>query len=248
MKKYNSAIFSFTLVVMASFTWLHASHAMSVEPILLEATSLGKGATQSFKVVNNGNESMPVEVGVSRIEITAEGEVFYEPAENDFLIYPPQANIPTGGAQIFRVQWIGEPDLKESRNYRLAVSQVPVELPEGTSGIQITMSFGVIVGVSPPQGNATILLNSVKQVKGMDGKPTVAISVSNSGNKHAYMRDAAISLSAGNWSANLNAVEVEKKLGLGIVQPGKERRFLIPMDVPPGVSDITASIDYKPEN
>jgi hypothetical protein len=51
-----------------------------------------------------------------------------------------------------------------------------------------------------------------------------------------------------NWSANLNAVEVEKKLGLCIVQPGKERRFLIPIDVPSGVSDITASIDYKPEN
>jgi P pilus assembly chaperone PapD len=223
------------------------ANAMSVEPLLLEVTSLGKGATQSFRVVNTGTDTLLVEVTVSRIEIGVDGEASYEATDDDFLIYPPQANIAEGAAQTFRVQWIGDPDIQASRNYRLAVSQVPVKLPEGTSGIQITMSFGVIVSVSPTVGQATVASNGAKFAIMENGEPAIALNVKNTGNQHAYMRDAAISLSAGNWSQKLTAYEVGQKVGLGIVQPGKERRFLIPVDVPPGVSDITASIDYQPE-
>jgi hypothetical protein len=101
--------------------------------------------------------------------------------------------------------------------------------------------------VSPTVGQATIASNGAKPAKMGNGKPAIALNVKNSGNKHAYMRDAAITLSGGGWAAKLTAHEMQQKVGLGIVQPGKERRFLIPMDVPPGVSDITASIDYQPE-
>jgi len=198
-------------------------------------------------VSNNGASALPVEISVSRIEIGPDGELRYEPDADDFLIYPPQASIQKGAAQIFRVQWIGDPDLKSSRNYRFSVSQVPVSLPQGTSGIQITMSFGVIVSVSPPQGDVAISVSGAKPAKGEDGKQAVALNVRNTGNKHAYLRDAAISLSGGGWSAKLTAYEVQQKVGLGIIQPGKERRFLIPVEVPAGVSDITASIVYQPE-
>ncbi|MGF1618988.1 MAG: hypothetical protein ACFCUR_00060 [Rhodomicrobiaceae bacterium] len=236
-----------SVFLIGTFAVSVSSFAMSVEPLLLEVSSLGKGATQSFKVTNNGPTALPVEVSVSSIDIGNDGELVYAPEEGNFLIYPPQANISPGGAQTFRVQWIGDPDLLESRNYRLAVSQVPLELPEATSGIQITMSFGVIVSVSPTVGQATIASNGAKLAKMGSGEPAIVLSVKNTGNKHAYMRDAALSLSAGNWSQKLTAYEVGQKIGLGIVQPGKERRFLIPVDVPPGVSDITASIDYQPE-
>jgi P pilus assembly chaperone PapD len=246
MIKSSKLLQLFCVFLASAFAGAFASQAMSIEPLLLEVSSFGKGTTQSFQVTNNGASSLPVEVNVSKVEIGPDGELRYEVAENDFLIYPPQANIPKGAAQIFRVQWIGDPDIDESRNYRLAVSQVPITLPEGTSGIQITMSFGVIVSVSPPQGNAAIAVTGAKPAKGEDGKQAVALNVKNTGNKHAYMRDAAISLSGGGWSQTLTALEVGQKIGLGIVQPGKERRFLIPLEVPPGVSDITASIDYQP--
>jgi hypothetical protein len=136
-----------------------------------------------------------------------------------------------------------------SRNYRVSVAQVPVKLPEQSSGIQLVLSFGVLLSVSPPESSSDIVVSKVAPITDQNGTTAIELSVKNPGNKHAFIKHAAIRLHGNsNWSANLNAVEVEKKLGLGIVQPGKERRFLIPMDVPPGVSDITASIDYKPEN
>ncbi len=48
------------------------------------------------------------------MEIGPQGELGYEPAEEDFIVYPPQATIPKGGAQIFRVQWIGDPTVKRA--------------------------------------------------------------------------------------------------------------------------------------
>ncbi len=134
-----------------------------------------------------------------------------------------------------------------SRNYRFSVAQVPVKLPSGSSGIQINMSFGVIVGVASPRSKATILATGASAAKDGEGRRIAALSVKNSGNKYAYLGKAGISLAAGNWSAKLSPYEVQQKIGLGIIQPGKERRFLIPVEVPPGVSDITASIEYHPE-
>jgi hypothetical protein len=145
------------------------------------------------------------------------------------------------------VQWLGEPDIKQSRSYRISVSQLPVKQAGGAPGIQILMSFGVVVSVSPPQSKAVVSVLKAAPARGADGKRVVALEVKNSGNRHAYLRNALISLAGDRWSAKLTPSEVGQKVGVGIVQPGKERRFLIPVEVPPNVTDITASIDYQPE-
>ena len=247
MRKHSKFLQLFGTLLISLFAGAFASKAMSVEPLVLELSSLGKGSTQSFQVSNNDAAPLPVEITVTKIEIGPEGETRYEKAGDDFLIYPPQVTIPKGGAQMFRVQWIGDPDLKSSRNYRFAVAQVPLKLPKDTSGIQMTMSFGVIVSVSSPQGKAAMVVTGATPAKGGDGKRVAAIKVKNPGNKYGYFGQASIKLSGGGWSAKLTPHEVGQKLGLGIVQPGKERRFLLPIEVPGNVSDITASIDYQPE-
>ncbi|MBX2805253.1 MAG: fimbria/pilus periplasmic chaperone [Hyphomicrobiales bacterium] len=222
--------------------------AMSVEPMVLDVTSAGTKVNAAFNVSNITTSSMPVEITVAHMELEPDGDAKYTPAEDDFLIFPPLASIPAGGAQTFRVQWIGDPDIDRSRNYRISVSQVPVKKPEGSSGIQITLSFGVVVSVSPLQSQADISVTRVKSAKSDSGADLVELNVKNAGNKHAYMRYAALRLASGNWSQILSAHEMEQKIGLGIVQPGKERRFILPIDLPPDVSNITASLDYAPEN
>ena len=247
MRRETRFFLLFGLLLLSVFAGATTSQAMSVEPLVLELSTLGKGATQSFQVSNNGATALPVEISVTRIEIGPDGETRYEKAGEDFLIYPPQVTIQKGAAQNFRVQWIGDPDLKASRNYRFAVSQVPLKLAKDTSGIQMTMSFGVIVSVSSPQGKAAMVVTGAAPAKAADGKRVAAIKVKNPGNKYGYFGQASIKLSGGGWSAKLTPHEVGQKLGLGIVQPGKERRFLLPVEVPGNVSDITASIDYQPE-
>jgi fimbrial chaperone protein len=244
-----SALFLIKTVLTAllcAVSLARASHAMSVEPLVLDLSTAGKNATQSFRVSNEATSPLPVEIVVTRLEIGPNGQTSYKPASDEFLIYPPQANIPSGGAQNFRVQWIGEPDLKVSRNYRFAVSQVPVKQPKGTSGIQISLSFGVIVGIAAPDMAPAMSVTGAA-LKTEGSKRLAAVKVKNTGGKHGYLRKAALSFTGGNWSTKLSAYEVEQKVGLGIVQPGKERIFLIPLDVPPGVTQISATLDYQPE-
>jgi fimbrial chaperone protein len=233
--------------VMSFFSPLAIANAMSVEPMVLDLASVGKQSTASLKVSNPSVSPLPVEINISRMEIGKDGQPIYKPAAEDFLIYPPQANIPAGAAQTFRIQWIGSPELAKSATYRFSVSQIPLRMAKGQSGIQVTMSFGVVVSVSPLQAKAAVSVGSATAAKDKDGKSAVALNVKNAGNKQAYMRRAGLRLSAGNWSTKLSAYEVEQKVGLGIVQPGKERIFLIPLDVPPGVTQISATLDYQPE-
>lgn len=233
------------LSVILAFFMLAAEkspgRAMSVEPMVLDLSTLGKGGQNSFKVVNTTAAKLPVEIAVSRLELGLNGEQKTTPAADDFLIYPAQAMIPVGATQVFRVQWIGEPEIGESRIYRFTVSQVPVKLPENTNGIQIVMSFGLTVNVAPPKGAADIVVMSAAPVT-KDGKRLASVTVKNSGNKHAYLRQSSIRLTGGGWSAELSPGEIAQKVGLGIVQPGKERRFLLPVEVPGNVTKIDAAV------
>jgi P pilus assembly chaperone PapD len=220
---------------------------MSVEPMLLEISSSGQTAQQSFKMVNDGVASLPIEVQVSRFDLGLDGEQKSVQAGDGVLVYPMQALIPRGGSQVFRVQWIGDPALAKSESYKLSVSQVPVKLPKDQSGIQIVMSFGVTVNVAPPQGQWDLVVTAAAPVTAKNGKRVAAVTVKNPGNKHAYLRNAAVSLTGSGWSAQVSPGEIAQKVGLGIVQPGKERRFLLPVEVPSAVSTIQASVKIVPE-
>jgi fimbrial chaperone protein len=241
LSRLKSAITAIAIALLP----LSAASAMSVEPLLLDIASAGKGVQQSFKVDNNSTAPLPVEIAVSRIEFGPNGEQTSQRAGQEFLIYPPQAIIAAGASQVFRVQWIGEPDLANSRSYRFDVSQVPVKLPKETSGIQIVLNFGVTVNVAPAGGKSDIqVLSAAPVVK--DGKRFAALTVKNPGSKHAYLRQSVIDLSGGGWSAQMTSAAVGQQVGLGIVQPGKERRFILPVEVPANVSAIKATVKYDP--
>jgi P pilus assembly chaperone PapD len=239
-------LYTLALAIIA-FLSPYAASAMSVEPMVVDLSSGGRSASQSFKVSNTGTKPLPIEAIVSALELGPNGEQKVEKAGDDLLIFPPQAMIPAGGSQVFRVQWIGEPDISKSRTYRVSVGQLPVKLPKGTSGIQIVMSFGVMVNVAPLQGKSDIVVMKAAPVKGKNGKRLAALTVKNPGNKHAYLQKSSIRLSGGGWSAEMTPGEIAQKVGLGIVQPGKERRFVLPVEVPGNISKIDATVKFRPE-
>jgi P pilus assembly chaperone PapD len=175
------------------------------------------------------------------------GEETTEPAADSFLIYPSQAMIPAGGSQVFRVQWMGEPVVNKSESYRLSVSQVPVKLPKEVNGIQVVMSFGITANVVPQNGKSEILVINAAPVKDKDGKRLASLTVKNPGNKHAFLKESSIHLSGGSWSADMTPEEIAQRVGAGIVQPGKERRFILPVEVPAAVSAIQATVKLKPD-
>jgi fimbrial chaperone protein len=151
-----------------------------------------------------------------------------------------------GATQNFRIQWVGDPQIKTSQSYSFSVNQVPVKMPAGQSGVQVVFNFATIVNVAPPDGKSSIDVVSSGVGADEKGKPRPILIVKNPGDAHAKLTDATIKLSGGDWSETLRPDVLRQKIGVGLLQPGKTRKFLLPVDLPANVKQITASIDYKP--
>jgi P pilus assembly chaperone PapD len=219
--------------------------AMSVTPIHVEMASVGSTSRTQITVVNDGKQPLPVETSLSRLSLSETGERTLAKAGEEFLVFPPQAMIPPGGTQVFRLQWVGDPMLAQSQSYMLNVSQVPVKLPKGQSKLQVVMSFGVVINVAPQQASPALKVVGTGLTTDKSGKRRAFVTLENPTKHHALLPDGRLSLSGAGWSHTFTQTEMREKIGIGLVQPGKRRRFLMPVDLPAAVTQVQASLDYK---
>lgn len=232
-------------VIFSTLCLAAPAFAMSVEPNQVEMTSAGQRARGQVLVTNDGAAPMPVELSVEHLSLDEKGGRRMSPGGDNFLVFPPQAMIPPGGSQVFRLQWVGEPLMPKSESFIVSVNEIPLTPPKGRTSVQVVMSMGVLVNIAPAEGSANLrVVDSVVAVE--RGKRQAAIVVENPTNVHALLPDSKIRLSSGNWSRNIERSELGNGIGIGLVQPGKRRRFVLPVDVPAGVQSIQASIEYSP--
>lgn len=137
--------------------------------------------------------------------------------------------------------------LNASRSYYIFFNQVPVKQKPGTAAVQVVMSIGTLVNVAPPQGAPSLrIVETGVSAPGKSGRRHPTITLHNPGNVHALVSNATVRLSGGGWSEVLTPGLLSEKLGSGLVQPGKRRKFSLPVDLPPNVSSIQATIELNP--
>ena len=88
--------------------------AMTVQPVILNLTLSGSGMAQLITVENTFATPLPVELRVQSLDFDQNGIKETGKDPGDLLIFPPQAMIQPGQTQSFRVQYVGDPDLKTS--------------------------------------------------------------------------------------------------------------------------------------
>ena len=135
-----------------------SAEAMKVRPLVLEMKSAGREARSTLQVINDGANQLPVEIVVYQMELDENGEQTTTEAGDNWLIFPPQSMVPAGSSQTFRIQWVGDPEIPQSRSYIFSVNQVPVQMPEGQSGVQVVFNFAAIVNLAPPRGESALEL------------------------------------------------------------------------------------------
>lgn len=223
------------------------AHALTVSPLQLEMTSAGSRSHAQVTVVNTDSAPLPVEAVVQRLSLDENGRQITSKSGEDFLIMPPQAIIPPGGTQNFRVQWLGDPLLQRSESFVLSISQVPVKLVQSKPGVQVVMALGVVINVAPAEGAPHLSVVGSGVVTDKAGKRWPSITVENSSNVHALLPQATIQLSSGSWSSTLTPQTLDNgNLGIGLVQPGKRRKFTLPVEVPQGIAKFDSKIDLPP--
>src|SRR6185437_11281605 len=151
-----------------------------------------------------GASSAALAMRVSPIEYRNDGTITETPADDDFLIFPPQGVLLANARQVIRVQWVGPP-LDSSRAYYVSINQLPVPLdaprPPGEAPgaqLQIVYHMKALVVVSPP--NATPNVTTVEAHAALyqpkaalpDQKPPpptpgIVVTLRNTGKRHAMM-------------------------------------------------------------
>lgn len=247
LKRWLAAIATAAAVLGGQAAW-----AMSVSPVLVDMKPGGRDAVSQIRVINTGAQPLPVELAVQVASLNSNGEVESKPAEDeDLLIFPPQALIAPGATQVFRLQWAGDPEIDKSRTYLVSVAQQPVELPEGTSGIQLLYDFQVAVNIAPMSGAPALTVSQAEVVTDPKGARRAALTLSNPAPVHGYLSGCNLRLAlrdlAGKtvWSQSWTPEELVSTVGIGLVQPGATRRFVLPFDLPADGVNLTAEIRYE---
>lgn len=234
------------IVALCMSVGLTSALALHVQPLVLEMVSMGQNARGVIQMVNDSASPMPVEVMINKLDYAIDGKPSETPAGNEFVVFPPQAVVPPGATQSFRVQWVGEPEIKKSQTYMAYLKQLPVKRKAGETGVQVVLNFGIILNVAPLGAQSALKL--VEAEAATEGKKRgVAVTVENPSMMHSYFGDAGLVLESGSWRKVYTPAELKQTMGYGVVQPGKTRRFLVPADIPAGVGKITAVINYTPK-
>jgi fimbrial chaperone protein len=232
------------VVVMLILAW--PANAMIVSPLTLDLTSSGANNKATLTVTNDSAAEIPVEIVISRISINEKGETKEEPVKGSFLVFPSQQRIPAGGRQSFRLQWIGAADMKATETFMFSVNQLPIAMDAKKSGVQLVMNFLVLVNVSPLKAQHAVKLIKADLVNdGKNGRRPV-LTLSNTGNRYAMLSDGSITLTNGTWTKTYSGTELVGALGgMGLLQPGKERRFTMDTKIPIEVSRIDARVEVR---
>lgn len=234
-----------------------ASDASRVTPMVVEMTPTGSGSVARIEVENTDGRDVPMEIRMFRGTISETGELSLEPADERFAAFPPQVVVPANGRQIFRIQFIPNGPMTASEIYYASVSQLPVELEQGGSQIQMLMRFNVLVNVVPEGTTARPEIQSAKWVErkiplpaGGANDPKTAdekgieVRIVNRGTR--YFPAGRIG-----WEVNgtetggaafrqsYTAAEMGEKIGMGVIAPGATRAFFVPMERP--LRDATVS-------
>jgi fimbrial chaperone protein len=212
--------------------------AMTVQPVVVDLRMAGRNTSAPIRVENTGPNPLPVEIRLVETDFSDGGVRASSQVTDDLISFPPQAIIPPGQTQVFRIQYVGDPESARSRHFYAEVAQLPVELPEGQSAIQILYNFQVMVNVaSVVAGDPSLSVTSAEIVQNPEGKSVAAFSVANSSGNYGYLSSHPLTIrhldaqGAELSRHSLSGNEIQQQIGFGLVGPETTRQFVTPLEL-----------------
>jgi len=231
----------FALFAVFTFTALTSIPAfatsLGVDPLFIE---MGPTKTSSLKIQNGGDVEVPVEIIIYERIVDEQGHQTKREADDDFIVFPPQAVIPPSGVQNIRFQAINA-DSARSKSYYITVRQIPVDLgtlPDGMY-INVIFAFDAAVHIVPKGAKAapSALNARPSTIVLEDGTslPAVEIDIENTGNKYLYLQDYRYEITGtdgtghavkyNDWTRD----QIIHTVPVILVTPGAKRSFKLPV-------------------
>lgn len=217
--------------------------ALLVRPVLLHLTSSGGQASGAFEVINDRNRPVAVEIKVNTLTLPERGEAVITPdAGDDFAIYPPIANIPAGGRQVFRVRWVGDTAPETGKMYMFSTSELPVSDQPGRTQLQVLYAINSVVSVRAPQARPAVTVAGVERATNAQGVAGVYVTFENSGAAMGQVANSELELTSGSWSKRVGQADLNNVIGLGIVPPRQRRAMFVPVADLPATGPVSARL------
>lgn len=232
-KSFSYSLISLVFLLLTTFS----ANALQMNPLSLILKPSGGGAKQSVTVSNESNEPIAVQFSVMTRQQLNNKEI-RKPADNDFMIYPPQMIIPARSTQKVRVEWLGAGQLPREKAYRLIAEQVYVSLDnKNQTGVKMLMTLVGALYVQPNGMKSNLGVTSVKRHGNQ-----LAVTVANSGNRHRLMKYATLILRNGSQTLTLKGKQLVGLDGNNVLG-GSTKRFTIPL--PKGFRDAPWQAQLK---
>ena len=249
MKRSIYLVLTFLFLILMR---VNPALAFQLRPMSQVFAPSGSGATRTYQIVNNQEKRIAVEVTVVERQMSLDGAETYQPAEDDFLIYPTQMILEPGAVQVVRVSWLGDPLPEQELAFRLVAEQLPINLVDPNQAnpvqpvgqVQISLRYLGSLFVRPEGVQASVQLESAVAHTDSHGAPAIAITFANTGNGRASLRDLSVNLTVQGQTVTLSPEQLKDMTGTTIL-PGSSRRYILawPETLPQG--SITATFNYR---
>ncbi|NNF00982.1 MAG: molecular chaperone [Pyrinomonadaceae bacterium] len=269
--KHLGKLLYFVIIMVSSSVFLAGwatAGSLGVDPLFME---LSPGKSGAIRIQNAGEKLATVEVLVFERVVDENGIQTRREADDDFIIFPPQAVIRPSSTQVIRFQPVSK-DVGHSKSYFVTIKEIPIKLndvPEGFH-LNVVFAFDSAVHIVPrgvkedPQAisakpDVMWISRSDDAVIGNDGQvvkdeisvPAVSIEIENQGSKYFYIQDynyivtginnAGHDITIDGWTS----AEIVKHVPVVLVEPGKRRAFSLPLPIGTTAKDLTVSIKKR---
>jgi fimbrial chaperone protein len=203
------------LIIIIGLINVSSASAFRVEPMSAEIPSAGPDTKGEIRIENPHDHPITVEMVTEQRDFDANGKETRTPAEDDFLIFPPQTLVQPGKTQLIRYQYIGDPKIPATKAYVINVRQLPIDLkPDAASGMKFLYTFGLARYVVPEGAVAVPTAENIHL--GQNG--SLEFVLKNTGNGHLPMMRKALRLTSTSSGRTVEAMT--KQLPVAMLLPG----------------------------
>jgi fimbrial chaperone protein len=193
--------------------------AFRVEPMSAELPSAGPDTKGEIRIENPHDHPITIEMVAEQRDFDANGRESRTPAEDDFLIFPPQTLVQPGRTQMVRYQYIGDPKIPATKAYVINVRQLPINLkPDAQSGMRFLYNFGLARYVVPEGAVAVPTAENIRV--GENG--SLDFVLKNTGNGHMPLMRKALRLTSATSgrTVDFDGDAMTRQLPVAMLLPG----------------------------
>lgn len=219
--------------------------AFRLEPMVANFAPEGPGATQIFRIENEGKDSIAVKIQAFTRQIDDKGKETQLPSR-DFKIFPDQISLSGSDSRAIRVMYIGPKGLEQESSYRIVASQLPVAFKdEGKkTGIKFLFQFIASVYVTSDKFYPKIEVESLTRIDAENLK----LKIINKGQKHTLLKNVKIELKDTAGKTLVLGNEIIKNWDAENILSGTRRTFKLKSSSTFDLVKDKPKIDIRDEN